>query len=75
VTFWPVAPQPAGMNSAAKRRMLSIASPVPMAAARRAGTVRIRDAESVLYGDLDPDAARQAAAGLGPSPCRPSGSR
>jgi pimeloyl-ACP methyl ester carboxylesterase len=32
----------------------------------QAGTVRIRDAESVLYGDLDPDAARQAAASLGP---------
>jgi pimeloyl-ACP methyl ester carboxylesterase len=32
----------------------------------QAGTVRIRDAESVLYGDMDPDAARLAAAELGP---------
>jgi hypothetical protein len=30
-----------------------------------AGTVRIRDAESVLYGDMEPDAARRAAAALG----------
>jgi len=32
----------------------------------QAGTVRIREAESVLYGDLNHEAARQAAASLGP---------
>jgi len=32
----------------------------------RAGTVRINDAESVLYGDMTPEAAKAAAASLGP---------
>jgi hypothetical protein len=60
------------------KSMLSAAGgtyPPPWIVNEEAGTVRCRDPEAVLYGDLAPEAARQAATGLGPQSLSSFGSR